>query len=84
MARVRIRWNIGAFEEIRRSPEVEAALQEQVDRITDATGHPEDYAGGVEDGKSRSRGYVVTKTYAGIRREAKEHTLLRALGGEGS
>lgn len=84
MVRAKIRWNVSAFEEIRRSPEVDAALQAQVDRIISTTGHPEDYAGGVEPGKTRSRGYVVTKTYAGIRREAKEHTLLRALGGDSS
>lgn len=82
--RVKIRWNLPAFEEIRRTPEINAILQEHVERIVAATGHPEDYASGVEPGKTRSRGYIVTKTFAGIRREHKEHTLLRVLGGESS
>lgn len=81
--RVRIEWNIDAFQEIRRLPEVEAALQEQVDRILAdvATGkYADGYEGGVEDGKSRSRGYVLTKSYDAMLREHWDHALLKALG----
>lgn len=40
----------------------------------------EGYEGGVNPGRHRSRGYVVTTTWAAMRDEAKNHTLLRALG----
>lgn len=39
----------------------------------------EDYAGGVDPGRRRSRGYVVTTSWKAMRDEAKNHTLLRAL-----
>ena len=74
-----IRWNVSAFEEIRRSPAVNARLQQEVSRILGQVG--EGYAGGVEAGATRSRGYVVTTTGEAIRDNAENHTLLRALGG---
>lgn len=39
----------------------------------------EDYAGGVNPGRRRSRGYVVTTSWKSMRDEARNHTLLRAL-----
>lgn len=39
----------------------------------------EGFDGGVDPGRHRSRGYVVTTTWAAMRDEAKNHTLLRAL-----
>ena len=39
-----------------------------------------DYAGGVNPGRHRSRGYVVTTSWRSMRHEARDHTLLRALG----
>lgn len=76
----RIRFRFAAFEEIRRSPEVECVLQREVDSIAGRVG-PGGYAHGVSSGRSRSRGYVVTTDYEAIRDNAKNHTLLRALGG---
>lgn len=82
--RTKIKWNRAAFEQIRRSPGVEARLRKEVDRVLDKVGR-DDYEGGVEPGKSRSRGYVVTKTADAIRKESEGHTLGGALadgGGE--
>lgn len=76
-----IKWNLKGFEEIRRMPEVEDLLQAQVSRILGEVSG--DYAGGVEPGSSRSRGYVVTASGDAIRQEAEDHTLLSALAGGG-
>lgn len=75
----RIRWKVAGFEQLRRSPELEAALQDEVDRVLGAGGAG--YAGGVEAGSTRSRGYVVTATPEAIRDNAQRHTLLTLLGG---
>lgn len=75
-----IRWNVRAFEALRRSPKVEAALEEHVQRILSRVG-TDGYEGGVESGATRSRGYVVTTSAVAIADEAANHTLLRAFGG---
>lgn len=80
MARAKIKWNLKAFEAIRRLPGVENELQSEVDRILAEVG-TDGYDGGVGDGRSRSRGYVVTTTAKAVRAEHKSHKLLRALGG---
>lgn len=82
MASNRIRWNRAAFQQIRRSPEVERLLQETVNGVADRLpdlGDGAHYDGGVEPGASRSRGYVVTTSGAAIREEAETNALLRAL-----
>lgn len=77
-------WDLSAFEAVRRSPEVEAALQSVVDGVLEEVSDPLDggYDGGVEPGRGRSRGYVVTTTLRAMRSEARDHTLLRALGNQ--
>lgn len=77
---MRIKWNIKGFEAIRRLPGVEAELQSEVDRVKRATGDT-GYVGGVEAGKTRSRGYVVTASREARDDNSRNHTLLRALGG---
>lgn len=78
----RWKWNMRGFEDLRRLPAVDALLEREVSRVMEsAGGAPGDYAGGVERGKTRSRGYVVTSSAEAMRREAKTHSLLRALGG---
>ena len=79
---MKIRFNVRSFEDIRRSPAVEARLQSEVDKVTSRlAGAPGNYASGVEAGRSRSRGFVVTTDGDSIRDNANHHTLLRALGG---
>lgn len=80
----KIKWRRAGFEEIRRSPETASLLNKEVDRVMSAVGgHEGDYQGGVEHGKTRLRGYVVTRSAAAIRRESRDHTLLRALSAGG-
>lgn len=78
VSKTRIKWNRKAFAEVRTSPETNAALQGIVDDLLAEVG-TEGYAGGVNPGRSRSRGYVVTTSWRTIRHEARDHTLLRAL-----
>lgn len=75
-----IKWNLSAFEKIRRLPGVDAELERFVNRALDTTGR-ENYDGGVEPGRSRSRGYIVTINVEGIIDNRRNHTLLRVLGG---
>ena len=77
MAKTRIRWRVRAFEEIRRSPGVDALLAKEVDRVVAQVG--DGYASGVEPGKTRSRGYVVTASPEALRDNSENQTLLRAL-----
>lgn len=80
MARIRYRWKMKGFEQIRRSGPVKERLQKEVDRVVSQVGS-EGYAYGVSEGKSRSRGYVVTASYATKKDNAENYTLLRAIGG---
>lgn len=80
---MKIRWNLPAFEEIRRLPAVGTLVGFEVNRVLDKVGR-ENYAGGTERGETRTRGYVVTVGLDGIREEARDHRLLRALGGGSS
>jgi hypothetical protein len=73
-----IKWNLDVFKDVRKSPEVEAALQDVVDALLEQTG--EDlYAGEVSAGKTRSRGTVWTKGTHAERSNAKHNTLVKAL-----
>lgn len=76
----KIRWNLPAFEEIRRLPGVDDELRSFVDDALDKAGRDK-YDGGVEPGRSRSRGYIVTKNLDGIIDHRRNHTLIRVIGG---
>lgn len=80
-----IKWNLKGFEDLRRSPAMARVLNEEVKAVLTAVQGgdfgDDDYAGGVEPGRTRLRGYVVTASGKAIRREAEDHALLRALGG---
>lgn len=81
---MKIRWNIAGFQAIRRSAGVDAHLQAEVDRIAARLPlGPDQYRHGVEAGKTRSRGFVVTATPEAMIDNAENHSLLRALGGGG-
>lgn len=74
----KIQWNLPAFEEVRRLPGVDAELRRYVDRALSQLG--DGYDGGVEPGRTRSRGYIVTSTIEGIRDNAKNHSIIRVVG----
>jgi len=78
---LRVRLRREAFAEIRTSPEMDGALQEIVDDILAEVG-TDGYDGGVNPGRTRSRGYVVTTGWESIRAEARDHVLLRALAAQ--
>jgi hypothetical protein len=79
-SRTKFQWNLPGFQEARRLPGVDEALQSKVDEILDKVG-TRDYDGGVDRGRTRSRGYVVTTTYDAMLREHWDHVLLKAMGG---
>lgn len=76
-----MKWNFKAFEQIRRLPGVKAALKAEVDAIAASAGPG--YVSHVDEGKTRSRGSVVTGDAKAIRDNSKNSTLLRALQARG-
>lgn len=82
MAKVKFIWNMPGFEDVRRADEVVDRIQEEVDRIMSVTGGiTRGYDGEVSQGPSRPVGRVWTYDFDAIRDNARNHTLLRALGG---
>lgn len=83
---VRIRWNRSAFEAIRRGPKIDQELKHQADNIAKkANSSAIDSAKGgyiavTGHGKTRDRAAVLTGTQAAKEDNAKNHTLLKALG----
>jgi hypothetical protein len=75
----KFKWNLSSFEEIRRLPKVGALIDVEVQAILDDVGR-DHYDGGVESGRTRTRGYVVTKDYEGIKENSERQTLASALG----
>lgn len=73
-----IKWNLPAFEDIRRLPGVDAALQDCVDQVLAQTGE-RGYRGEVVDGKTRSRAVVLTTDFDAMLRERWDNVLLKAL-----
>lgn len=73
----RIKWRLKGFEELRRAPGVRADLKTRAERIAAAAG--EGYEPFVTEGKSRSRGAVVTTTNAAKRDSARNNSLIRSL-----
>jgi hypothetical protein len=73
----RIKWNMGAFQQIRRLDSVDAMLEDIVKHILDELG--EGYEGDVRAGRTRSRGSVVTATVEAIIDNHTNDSLLRAL-----
>jgi hypothetical protein len=81
----RFKWNPRGFEAIRRSPAAVRILENQVQEWVQAAG--EGYEGGVVQGRGtttygRAIGTVVTYTNKAKNSNAKNHTLIRILGGQ--
>lgn len=77
---VDIRWNIAGFKATRNSPEMQRLLERKVAAIADRL--PDGYESGVEQGKTRLRGHVVTATGEAIEAESRDKNLLRALASQ--
>lgn len=81
MAKPKIVWRRGAFRELRSLPPVLAELEDRGRRIAAAAGDGyEASSARVTGGRGRGRVSVRTATSAARRREARDHTLLKALG----
>lgn len=74
---MKVKWNRQAFQQIRKSPEVQADIGRRVQRIAAACGDGYDYS--VMEGRTRARGTVITAKHRAIRDNAKHNTLLRNL-----
>lgn len=74
---MRIQWNLGAFEEIRRMPSVAAEIDSRAARIAAAAGPG--YESSPYEGRSRHRASVITATFDAIRDQHRNNTLWRAI-----
>ncbi|NKY08943.1 hypothetical protein [Cellulomonas hominis] len=76
-----MKWRRGAFAELRTDPAVMRELDSYAERIADAAGDGYEAKPAEETGgRVRGRAAVVTTTLGAIRDNAKNHTLMRALG----
>lgn len=75
---MRIKYNLRAFEEIRRLPKVEAMLGDAARRV--AAGCGPGYDVHVEQGRTRARAAVVTATVPAMIDNSRNQTLLKNLG----
>ena len=79
--RPQIKWNIKAFEQLRRSAGVKNRLKSEAESVARSAGSG--YVVNTGEGKTRSRASVITGDYDSIRDNSKNSTLLRALGNRG-
>ena len=87
MGKPKFKWNLKGFEELRRNGAAVGRVQEEVDRILGAISPTQgDYKGDVSQGAGRGTlgraiGHVWTADSKAMVDNARNHTLLRALGG---
>lgn len=77
MSKPKIKWNIPAFEEVRRLPKVKAELESRAESIAAQAGEGYEMRSG--EGKTRSRASVVTTTADSMRDNRKNNTLLKSI-----
>lgn len=75
---MKIKWNPAGFEEILRSPPVQAKVQQHTNQLATRAG--DGYTGSVRQGKTRVRGIVYADSWKARRDLARNNTLLRVLG----
>ena len=71
-----IDWNLPAFEEVRRSPETQSAINGLAADIVDQAGSG--YGSDSQQGESRYRAIVYADTSAAIRDNARNNTIVKA------
>lgn len=80
MGVTRIKFHTKGFRQLLTSPELDAVLEDEATAIgARAGGEAAGYVSGVNPGRRRSRGYVVTSTAEAIKDNAKNNTLLRSI-----
>lgn len=80
--RYRLDWNLSAFEEIRRLPEVESELDSAAEAVADEANRMSRNAGYLAvsgDGLTRSRAAVVAPTPRSAYDNAVHHTMVKAM-----
>jgi hypothetical protein len=75
---LRIKHNRKAYRDLLKGPEVQKDIQSRVDAICDAAG--DGYECAVNDAPTRARGAVWTATAKAMKSNAKDNTLIEALG----
>lgn len=83
MAPIRFRWKMGALYEVRRLPGVQGEVERHAARIATAAGSGFSWSSrqGMKRPQGRWRAIVYPDTWAARRRNARDNTLVRALGG---
>lgn len=80
MGKARIEWKRGAFRELRTLPAAMSELAQRGEQIARAAGDGYESSGPrVTGGRGRGRVTVKTATSSARRREARDHSLLKAL-----
>lgn len=79
MAKSRVKWNNKAFRELRLLPEILEEVEQRADDVASKAGFG--YKASAVYGKNRARASVITATFDAILDNARNNTLLRALGG---
>lgn len=87
-SKTRLVWNVAGFEELRRNDAAVERIQEEIDRILDAVNQNATYEGSVVQAPGRGTlgraiGHVWTTDYKSILDNSRNHSLLRALAGQG-
>lgn len=75
---MKVDWNRAAFEEVRRSGPVMAAISGLTYGLARSAG--DGYEGSTQQGKSRFRGIVYPDTWSARKDNARNNTLVRVLG----
>lgn len=79
-SKVRLAWRHGAFRDLRTLPSAMSELAQRGEQIARAAGDGYEASGAkVSGGRGRGRVTVKTATTSARRREARDHTLLKAL-----
>lgn len=78
---MRIKWNIKAFEQLRRSAGVKDRLKKEADAVASASG--KGYIVQTGEGQTRSRAAVIAGTAGAARDNSKNNTLLKNLMNRG-
>lgn len=83
MAPIRFRWKPNALYEVRRLPGVQGEVERHASRIATAAGSGFSWSSrqGRKNPQGRWRAIVYPDTWAARRRNARDNTLVRALGG---
>lgn len=83
MRNVRLRWHMVAFNIIRRDPALVRQVDDEAERLSERAGRGFDWKASIRTGKKgqRYRAIVFTDTPRAMVVNARDNTLLKALGG---